>query len=371
MVSLLIIVLGHFGFLAHLQDTVAETLNQLDFHTILMDGMLPYLLFAGSINIDVEELKNQFTSIAILSTLSTIASTIIIGWLLFSIAPFFGATIPMTYCFIFGALISPTDPIAVLGILKELKASSVISTKLAGESLFNDGVGIVLFITFYQILSEGASLTLMSVGQLFLLKAIGGIIWGAILGLVMFSMIKSIDDYKLEVLITIAGVTFGYAFAETHFVSGPLAMVVSGIFLGNRDDLFFMSVKSRQYLNAFWEIVDEVLNAVLFLLIGFEIITVDYSINTFFVLMVISLVLMVRLLTVAIPIAIIDRYKKQPSHIIPILTWGGLRGGLAIALALSLPDNQYRNILLSLTYGVVLFSIIVQGSTIHRFFSNR
>ena len=361
----IIVLLGSTPWFADIRSLFHDFLNTLDFKTILMQGMLPYLLFSGSINIDIDDLKKQAMPVGVLSTISTIASTVLIGYSMQKVLSWCGVYLDMGYCLLFGALISPTDPIAVLGVLKNYNIPNSIRTQLAGESLFNDGVGIVLFITMQTLLSQHNTLTFYSVVSLFVTQALGGMAWGMILGMIMYLLLKDINDYKLEVLVSLAVVTAGYAIAGLSQLSGPLAMVVSGIFIGNRKQLFSNTHTDRSHLTTFWELIDEILNAILFLLIGLEMITIDYDASYLLILLSIPVVLLSRYITVAIPLIFIRKWRGGlEKHLAVILTWGGLRGGLAIALALSLPESPRRDIILALTYAVVVFSILIQGSTI-------
>lgn len=361
----MIILLGNSPRLVDIRSLFHDFLNTLDFKAILMQGMLPYLLFSGSINIDIDDLKKQALPIGVLSTVSTIASAVLIGYAMNQVLAYCGVYLDLGYCLLFGALISPTDPIAVLGVLKNYDIPTSIRTQLAGESLFNDGVGIVLFVTLQTLLSQHTDLTVFSVITLFTTQALGGMAWGMMLGMLMYLLLKGINDYKLEVLVSLAVVTAGYAIAELGQMSGPLAMVVSGIFVGNRKQLFSDTDNARNYLTTFWELIDEILNAILFLLIGLEMITIDYEASYLLIILSIPVVLLCRYITVAIPLIFIRKWRGGlEKHLAAILTWGGLRGGLAIALALSLPESPRRDVILALTYPVVVFSILIQGSTI-------
>lgn len=363
--SLFLIVIGNLGF-THIDKDIARTLESIDFHSLLINGMLSFLLFAAALHIDINQLSKQKWEIGILATASTIFSTLMIGMMSYYLLHWLGIQMEFIYCLLFGALISPTDPIAVLGLFKQLDAPKALHTAVAGESLFNDGVGIVIFLTIYELaFSSGAHISFTSVSLLFLRQAIGGIIYGVLIGLAAYNMMKPINDHKIEILITIAIATGGYALAQVMDISGPLAMVVSGIFIGNKGRNFHMSKKSRDSLDMFWELVDEILNAVLFLLIGFELLLVDaVSTEILAALLAIPMILLVRFITVGIPMSIFKRYKKYYPCTISILVWGGLRGGLAVALALALPLGKERSIILAMTYAVVMFSIIVQGMTI-------
>lgn len=363
--SLILIIVGNFGF-THLDKDIASTLESIDFHSLLMHGMLSFLLFAASLHIDINQLSKQKWEIALLSTVGTFLSTLSIGTLTYYLLHWLGIEMGFLYCLLFGALISPTDPIAVLGLFKQLDAPKELHTMVAGESLFNDGVGIVIFLTIYQLaFTAGAHVTFASVSLLFLQQALGGIIYGILLGLAAYRLMKPIDNHKVEILLTIAVTTGGYSLAEVLNISGPLAMVVSGIFIGNKGRKFHMSKKSRESLDTFWELVDEILNAVLFLLIGFELLLVKAGLTEMIAaLLAIPMVLMVRFVTVGITISLFKYYKKYYPYTISILVWGGLRGGLAVALALAVPISKERSLILAMTYAVVMFSIIVQGMTI-------
>lgn len=364
LLSLIFILMQHSG-LTNLAERVKHLLVQTDFHTLLINGMLSFLLFAGSLTIDASALKKQKWEIGILASVSTIASALIISSIIYYLLPLLGIDLPFLYCLLFGALISPTDPIAVLATFKEIKAPKKLEVCVAGESLFNDGVGIVIFLTVYQLTFLHIPITFQNVTLLFIEQALGGIAYGAILGYIGHLLIKKIDDPKIIILITLAIVTGGYNLALAIDISGPLAMVVAGIFIGNKVNKQRKEATINTILKAFWEVIDELLNAVLFLLIGFELVNVNFAFSSLsIILLIIPIVLLVRLITVAIPIKIIERKKAQLPYTISVLTWGGLRGGLAVALALTLPLSQYRDLILAMTYSVVVFAIIVQGLTI-------
>ena len=292
----------------------------------------------------------------------------LVGTLVYYLLSLLGVHLQYIYCLLFGALISPTDPIAVLALFKSLKAPKESSILLEGESLFNDGVGIVIFLTIYQVAFHGVPPTFSSVSLLFLKQAIGGIAYGYILGWITVRLLKPIHDSHMPVLLTLALVTGGYAFAEFLDVSGPLAMVVAGIVIGHLGRSSFLSDNQNNYLEQFWSILDEVLNAILFLMIGFELLLVKISgIELIAGIAVIPLVLLVRFITVAIPMGVMKQKKIAYWPMVSLLTWGGLRGGLAVALALSLPAGDYRSIILTMTYCIVVFAIIVQGMTVKPF----
>jgi len=362
--SLGLVVLGQLGY-NNLQTQAAAILAKLDFNHLLMNGMLSFLLFAGALNVDINQLKNRKWEVFTLATVGTLASTLLIGVLSYYLLNALGIKIDFIYCLLFGALISPTDPIAVLAMCKEVKVPRQLETSIAGESLFNDGIGIVLFLTIFQVAFTHQSASIGSISLLFLQEAGGGILYGLGLGLVGYWLIKSIDDPKLEILITLAMATGGYALAQAIGVSGPLAMVVAGILIGNHGKRFSMSVASQRNLDNFWELIDEVLNTLLFFLIGLELLVIKISSQDLLACAIaIPLVLLVRFITVAGPLSIFKLKTTYAPHSIKILTWGGLRGGLAVALALALPVGPYRNLILAMTYAVVIFSIAVQGTSI-------
>lgn len=343
-------------------------IRSLDFETLLMRVMLSFLLFAGAIHIDVNKLKKEITPIATYATLGVVLSTAIIGALMYFVFQWFGLGIPFIYCLLFGALISPTDPIAVLGILKEARIPPSLEIKIAGESLFNDGVGVVVFVSILEVALMGTEhLSFGQTAGLFLKEAGGGLIWGAMLGYAGFYLLRSIDHYQVEVLITLAMVMGGYLFASYLHISGPLAMVVAGIITGNKGKALAMSDVTRDYLIKFWELIDEILNALLFLLIGFEMIVLSFNPATVWIgMLAIVIVLLARLISVFLPTFILSFRRQFERSLIPMLTWGGLRGGISVALALSLPRGEYRDVIVSITYMIVVFSILVQGLTIGR-----
>jgi monovalent cation:H+ antiporter, CPA1 family len=366
LLSLTLIIMGSFGYGIHAYEKISLLVNSFDFHDVLMDGMLSFLLFAGALNVDINDLQRAKWEIGILAVFSTVASCFIIASLTYMMLPWLGLKLSYNYCLLFGALISPTDPIAVMATLKQIKAPKSLSVKIAGESLFNDGVAIVLFITIYQItFGYTDDVSALGITKLFLQQAIGGVAYGIALGLITYKLMKPIDDHKIEILLTIAVATGGYTLAQHLAVSGPLAMVVSGLFIGNRGRNFAMSEQSQKSIYEFWEIIDEILNAVLFLLIGFEILSIHQFESTYIpALLAIPLTLAVRSVTVALPMSLFKLKKTYPPYTTSIIIWGGLRGGLAVALALVIPGAESeRALVLAMTYAVVLFSIIVQGSS--------
>lgn len=347
-------------------QSITEIVKSLDFYDLLINIMLSFLLFAGAIHVNADRLKKERLPVIALATIGTIISTTMVGVLLYYLLHSIGHGIDFIYCLLFGALISPTDPIAVLGILKQANIPQSLEMKITGESLFNDGVGVVIFLALLEISKTGLNnISGFDITMLFITEAGGGLIFGALLGYVGFYMLKSIDNYQVEVLITLAIVMGGYTLANTLHVSGPLAMVIAGIITGNKGKQEGMSDITRDYLGKFWELTDEILNAVLFLLIGLEMLIVKFD-NMIFLtgLIAILIVLFSRFLSVAIPISVLKRFTVFEKNAVTMLTWGGLRGGISVALALSLPEQMHRSELVSITYIVVIFSIVVQGLTV-------
>jgi len=327
--------------------------------------MLSFLLFAGALHVDLSELSKQRGVIITLATAGVVGATFIIGglsWYAFGLA---GLDIPFIYCLLFGALISPTDPIAVLGILKQSHVPKSLEAKIAGESLFNDGMAVVVFLVLVRFAAGGIEVSAGDVLLLFAQEAIGGVLFGLAAGAITYWMLKSVDNYQVEVLLTLALVTGGYALAEMLHLSAPIAIVCAGLLIGNHGRTLAMSDKTRGHLDTFWELVDEVLNAVLFVLIGLEVLALVYDQKYLLAgLLAIPIVLLARFITVGIPITVMRRFRNFSPRAIQILTWGGLRGGISVALALSLPPSDIRNALVVITYVVVIFSILVQGLTI-------
>lgn len=362
--TLVIIVLGRFEHL--ILDEATLLIESIDFKTVLLEVMLSFLLFAGALHTKLDGLAKHKAPILMFATLGVLISTFLVGGMFYYVAILVGHEIQFIYCLLFGALISPTDPIAVLGILKAAKAPKKLETKIVGESLFNDGVGVVIFLVIFSIAQKGiGAVDVQEVGLLFFEEVFGGIALGFILGWVGFQLMKSIDHYETEVMITLALVMGIYAIAHLVHFSGPLAVVVAGIFIGNKSPEIAWSETTHNYVNKFWELLDVLLNAILFVLIGLELLIVDN--NGEYVLLGL----------IAIPIALIARYIalsgpiflfKKKLDFIPktnlIMTWGGIRGGISIALALSLQPEMERDLFLTVTYVIVVFSIIGQGLTL-------
>ena len=362
--SLALIGLDRLGMGA-LRDYEVSLLSAIDFSDVLMEGMLSLLLFAGALHVDLGDLTDYGWQIGLLATLGTLVSTMFVGFGLWHLLPLAGLSLPLAYCLVFGALISPTDPVAVMGILKSAGAPKNLEVVIMGESLFNDGVGVVLFSILAGMLVGGGAPNLADGAVLLAQEAGGGILFGMALGGLTYLMLKSIDSYQVEVLITLAAVMGGYALASRLHVSGPLAMVVTGLFIGNHGRRLAMSEKTRDNLDTFWELIDEILNTALFVLIGLEVILIPFSANLLIgAQIVIILTLLARVVTVGLPTGIFREAFRLPCGSWKVLTWGGLRGGISVALALSLPPGPERHILLALTYPVVIFSILGQGLTI-------
>ena len=342
-------------------------LSGIDFSTTLMNGMLSFLLFAGALHVDLNDLAVQKWPIATLATGGVVISTLIVGFLSRWLFVAVGLDLPLIYCLLFGALISPTDPIAVLALLRSAGVSKRLETKITGESLFNDGVGVVIFLLLLGIAAGGTQVTAGSVLALFATEALGGALYGVALGGVAYWMLKQVDNYQVEVLITLATVAGGYALAHSLHVSGPIAMVVAGLLIGNQGRRWAMSDTTREHLDTFWELIDEMLNTVLFVLIGLEILLISFKPSYLMAGGVaVVIVLFARLVSVGLPISIMKPFRDASPDAIKILTWGGLRGGISVALALSLPLGAERDAIVTITYCVVVFSILVQGLTIGR-----
>jgi monovalent cation:H+ antiporter, CPA1 family len=347
-------------------ETKAERIIEgIDFNQTLMQGMLSFLLFAGALHVNLENLARQKWAITMFATAGVTTSTFLIGTAMFYVFQAMGLPLPFLYCLIFGALISPTDPIAVMGLLKQAKAPKSLETKIAGESLFNDGVGVVIFLIIFELVTGSHAFSLSHVGAMLFQEAAGGILLGLALGWVTYQMLRSIESYQVEVLLTLALVTGGYALASALHMSGPLAIVAAGLLIGNHGRKLAMSSSTREHLDTFWELIDEILNAVLFVLIGLEILILTLTANYILAgLIAIPVVLMARFISVGIPVTLLRTRREFTPHAIKLLTWGGLRGGISVALALSLPTGVERDLLLTVTYAVVVFSILVQGLTI-------
>jgi CPA1 family monovalent cation:H+ antiporter len=363
LVSLGLIALGPLE--SGLKDDARLLLNSIDFDETLLHGMLSFLLFAGALHVNLADLARQKYIIGTLATLGVIGSTFAIGSTSWWVLGWLGIELPFIYCLLFGALISPTDPIAVMGILKKAGVPESLETKITGESLFNDGVAVVVFLVILEIATGTHGVTAASVAGLLLREVLGGLIFGLLIGAIAYWMLKSVENYQVEIMITLALVTGGFALADALHFSGPIAIVVAGLLIGNHGRMLAMSDEVRDHLDKFWELVDEILNAVLFVLIGLEVLILTFSRAYLLAgIILIPLLLAVRFVSVGIPVLILKRFRTFSPHVIKILTWGGLRGGISVALALSLPAGKNREVILAVTYAIVVFSIIAQGLTI-------
>jgi CPA1 family monovalent cation:H+ antiporter len=344
-----------------------SVLKNIDFNQALMNGMLSFLLFAGALHVNLEALLDKKWVVLMLASFGVILTTFIVGaasWLLLGAL---NLEIPFIYCLLFGSLIAPTDPVAVMGIMKTAGASDSLETKIAGESLFNDGIAVVIFMVLLEIASGHEQVTAGHIGLLFLEEAVGGALFGLFIGWLTFLMLKSVDNYQVEILLTLALVIGGYALASQLHLSGPIAIVVAGLLIGNHGRRLAMSDKTREHIDTFWELIDEILNAILFVLIGLEIIVLSFTGKYLLAgILLAVIVLLARLISVGALINLLKLRNDFHPHIIKILTWGGLRGGISVALALSLPAGQERDLIVAVTYVIVILSIVIQGLTIGR-----
>jgi CPA1 family monovalent cation:H+ antiporter len=361
--SFLIIIAGYFS--PDFKRMIAIRMSDINFSELLLEGMLSFMLFAGAIHIKYEDLRNEKLTIILFSTISVILSTFILGFSSYYLLNIFGLKVSLIHTLLFGALISPTDPIAVLSLLKSAGISKSLETKIAGESLFNDGIAVVIFITLLKLAKPGSEIDVKSVVLLFGQEALGGIILGIILGFAGYKLFVSIDNYQVEVLITLAIVMGGYTLAHYINVSGPLTMVVAGLITGNHGKKYGMSVITTEYVDKFWELIDDILNAILFVLIGLELLIIEKN----HIIILVSLILIVvailtRFISLWIPSFAIREKEKISKRTLLILTWGGIRGGISIALALSINPEYNRDMWVTITYIIVCFSILVQGITI-------
>ncbi len=355
-----------FPFL-HMSQGVSKALSQIDFHEALMGGMLSFLLFAGALHVDFSELASRKWVISLMATVGVLLSTFIIGGAMWLVLGLLDLPIPFLWALLFGALISPTDPVAVLGILKTIKMPKSLQATIAGESLFNDGVGVVIFTIVLALAVRGQDGPVgpMTVVELFVTEVLGGALLGIGAGYLAYRAMRAVDDYTLEIVTTLALVMVTYAIALRIHLSGPIAVVVAGLFIGNHGAQFAMSDRTRGRLFDFWELVDEILNSVLFLLIGLEVLALrfhaDYVVAA---LLAIPVALLARLISVSVPILLLSKRTQFTRGAVPVLVWGGLRGGISVALSFSLPENEIKPLILAITYSVVVFSIVVQGLTV-------
>ncbi len=362
--TLVVVALSYFDDTMLIREK--ELISSIDFETVLLDIMLSYLLFAGALHTNFQQLKVQRWPVFVFATFGVLVSTFLVGGIMFYVLQLVGLEINFIYCLLFGALISPTDPIAVLGILKQAGAPKKLETKIVGESLFNDGVGVVIFLTIYQIAKGGGKMSFGHVAEMFAVEVLGGIALGLLLGWITYRMMKSIDDYDVEVIITLAAVMGGTLLAQKLHMSAPLAMVACGLMVGNdtiRNSA--MSEVTETYVDKFWELVDVLLNTLLFVLIGMENLVLTFDSERIFAgLLAVPIVLFSRYLSLWIPIHFFSKSLEFVPNTNLIMTWGGLRGGISIALALSLTTEMHRELFLVITYVIVVFSIIGQGLTV-------
>lgn len=370
---LVVALLASFGIMAldlalpalGLADTVRATVQGLAFSDALLEGMLGLLLFAGALHVKLSDLREQWRLVFLMATLGVALSTLIAGF------GFWWMTgMPLLIALVFGALISPTDPVAVLGVLREANLRKSLETKIAGESLFNDGVGYVVFLVLVGLAfpsGDAHGSGLEAAALLFVQEALGGAVLGIVLGWLTFRLMRRIDDYSLEVLLTLGLAFGGYELAVALHVSAPIMAVCAGLLIGDIGTKHGMTEQTRNYVDAFWKLIDEILNAVLFLMIGFEVFALAFDVSDLMIgVMSIALALVARLVAVAVPVLVLRPFRSFPRDVIPIMTWGGLKGGISVALALSLPEGEWKPLILTATYVVVIFSIVVQGLTVTR-----
>jgi CPA1 family monovalent cation:H+ antiporter len=347
-------------------EEIKNTIEQLEIDKIILNFLLGFLLFAGALHTNWNDLKLQIKTIATFAIGGVLLSTLLIAGLFYFVTGLFGVEIPIIFCFIFGALISPTDPIAVLGILKKANVPKKTEHTIVGESLFNDGIGVVVFIALLDTLKSG-EFSISHFEFLFVQEAIGGIAMGFILGYILHLLLKSIDHYETEILLTLAFVMAGYSFCNYLHISGALGMVIMGLIVGNFRRDVAMSDITQEYVIKFWELLDVILNAILFILIAFVLMVIDFETTYIYIgLLSVVIVLVCRVFVVFLPHLLFPKLLKISNKEATLISWGGLRGGLSLALVLSLPENEYKNILLIATYFCVLFSIIIQGLTIEK-----
>jgi len=363
--SLCILAADHFGH-SEVNLWAIGLLTKIDFNKVLMEGMLSALLFAGALHINLKDLLEQRAVVALLATLGVVISTVLVGYSSFYVLAQLGVSIPLVYCMLFGALISPTDPIAVLAIMKRVGAPKSLETKVSCESLFNDGVGVVVFLVILGIATGEHEASFEHISEMLLLEAGGGILLGLLIGWIGFEILRRIDNYSVEILVTLALVFGGYNLALALHTSGPIAIVVTGLLIGNHGRSHAMSENTRKHIDTFWELIDEILVATLFVLIGLEIMVIGLEPSFLYAgLLSIPVVLLARASAVGLTLTALKAGGRTfTKGAFVVLTWGGLRGGISVALALSLPPSRERDIILAMTYMVVAFSIIVQGVTV-------
>ena len=361
--TLLIVLVGQFS--PQVLDRAEKAIALIDFKTVLLDVMLSFLLFAGALHTKLDQLRLMKGPIIAFSTLGVLISTALVALLMYYLLIAFNYPVPFQYCLLFGALISPTDPIAVLGILKQVGAPKKLEVKIVGESLFNDGIGVVVFLSLFGLAAGSGHIGAGEIALLLLEEVGGGIVLGLLMGYFGFRLMRSIDHYETEVMLSLALVMGGYLLASYLHFSGPLAVVVAGLFIGNRAREAAWSEETENYLDKFWELIDVFLNAILFVLIGLELLVLDIKPHYLWIgIAAIPLTLVARYLALIGPIRIFQKRLEFVPGTARIMTWGGLRGGISIALALSLAPEMKREMFLVITYVVVIFSILVQGLSV-------
>lgn len=363
--SLALVLLGNIGY-GDGERIASDIISQIEFDNTLLNGMLGFLLFAGAMHINLGALLERKWTIGLLASVGVITSMFLVAGGSYYIFRIFGFEVPFIFCLLFGSLISPTDPIAVMGILKTAGASKSLEIKIAGESLFNDGVAIVIFLAIFGMAVNGDVFDAQHIGILFVQEALGGALFGFVCGWVVLQMLKRVDNYQVEILLTLALVAGGSTAAAGLHLSAPIAVVVAGLMIGNHGRRDAMSNTTVQHLDTFWELIDEILNAVLFLIIGLEVMVLSLDLNMWIVGVIMALlVLCARMISVGIPVNVLRKMNREfHPHAVKILTWGGLRGGISVALALSIPAGDERDLIVAVTYVIVVLSILVQGLTI-------
>lgn len=365
LIAVVVLILEKFGVPA--SQRAHQMVTGIDFSKVLLEGLLGLLLFAGALHVNLDDLAEHKLEISIFSTFGVLASTVLVGVVVYGLTCLFGWQLKPIHCLLFGALISPTDPIAVLGIMKKAGAPKSLETKIAGESLFNDGIGVVVFLVLLGMATGTKPVTAETVAAIFFQEAAGGVLFGLAAGYLTYRLLRSINHYQVEIMITLALVTGGYALGMALHVSAPLAMVVAGLLIGNHGRRLAMSDITRNHLDTFWELVDEILNAVLFVLIGLEVLVLNLRWDYLTAgLLAVPVTLAARFVSIGGPLMILKRRMVYPPRSVTILTWAGLRGGISVALALSLPVECHRDLILTMTYVVVAFSVMVQGLTIKK-----
>lgn len=363
--SLLVVAYDRMVPSSTLADTLSRFLANIDFSTTLMEGMLSFLLFAGAMHVNWTQMRKGRWPILVFSTVGVVLSTVIVGFVFHSLTLLLGIGVPLLWCLVFGALISPTDPVAVMAVMRHAAMPPTLQATVAGESLFNDGIGVVVFVILLSAATGTQAFTWSFALGHFAQEALGGAALGLAVGWIGYRAMKSIDEYITEVMITLAVVMGGYSLAMGLHVSGPVAMAVAGLIIGNAGVAHAMSDVTRDYVIKFWALIDEILNAVLFLLIGLEIIALDFHYAYIVAgLCAVLIVLGARMISVGVPLVAMKRMIDMGPLAFPTLVWGGLRGGISVALALSLPASETRDALLVVTYIVVLFAVVAQGGSI-------